>query len=250
MLHICYLCLPEIIFFPGETHCQYNILETTMSIIRNAEASCTKCGAKDNITIYRSINVSENPELKDKVKDGSLFLWKCPSCGQVNLAKFETLYHDPDKKLMIWLLPDGIDISEAQMNSISLHAKAIGNYTLRLVSDTGSLMEKVLVADAGLDDAVIEICKYVTKMEIMAKTPDKEMAGNIASSVFHFYSVQGEGPDRTITLMYPSEGRMTGVSIGYNVYEDCLGIMQRNPAMKPGEGFERIDSAWLESHIR
>ena len=62
-----------------------------MSIIRNAEASCTKCGAKDNITIYRSINVSENPELKDKVKDGSLFLWKCPSCGQVNLAKYETL---------------------------------------------------------------------------------------------------------------------------------------------------------------
>ena len=222
----------------------------TMSIKTESIAACSRCGKRTQITTYKSINISEDPSLKEKVKDGSLFLWKCPSCGQVNLAKYETLYHDPDQRLMVWLLPEGIDISEAQMDSISLHAKAIGNYTLRLVQDTGSLMEKVLVADAGLDDAVIEICKYVTKMELMAKAPDKEKAENTASAVFHFYSMQGEGPGRTITLMYPAEGRMTGVSIGYNVYEDCMGIMQRNPSMKPGEGFEKIDSAWLESHIR
>lgn len=220
-----------------------------MSIIRKAEAACSRCGNKNEITVYRSINVSENPELKDKVKDGSLFLWKCPSCGQNNLAKYDTLYHDPAEKVMIWLLPDGIEISEAQMNSITLHAKAIGDYRLRKVKDTGSLMEKVLIFDAGLDDAVIEICKYVTRMEIVSKTPDKEKAAAIASSTFHFLSLDGQDGDRTITFMYPSEGKMQAVGIGYNVYEDCEGIMQRNPRIKPGEGFEQIDSTWLASHI-
>ena len=224
--------------------------DNAMSIIRNAEAACSKCGHKNGITVYRSINVSENPELKDKVRDGSLFLWKCSSCGQTNLSRYETLYHDPEKKLMIWLLPEGVEISETQMNSISLHAKAIGGYTLRLVKDAGSLMEKVLIFDSGLDDAVIELCKYVTRMEMISKAPDRSGALGISDAVFHFYSMQGSDTDRTITLMYPSEGKMCGVNIGWNVYEDCSGIMQRNPHMKPGEGFEQIDSAWVDSHIR
>ena len=70
-------------------------------------AKCTACGNADNIDVFQTINVRENPELKGKVKDGSLFLWQCPHCGQVNLAVFQTLYPDPDEKLMILLLPDG-----------------------------------------------------------------------------------------------------------------------------------------------
>ena len=56
-----------------------------MSIINEALAPCSKCGQQTKVTVYRSINISENPELKAKVKDGSLFLWECPHCGQVNL---------------------------------------------------------------------------------------------------------------------------------------------------------------------
>lgn len=219
-----------------------------MSIIRKADAACSKCGTKNEITIYRSINTAENPELKEKVRDGSLFLWKCSSCGQANLSRYETLYHDPDKKIMIWLLPSGSEISEAQMHSISLHAKAIGHYTLRLVEDTGSLMEKVITFDAGLDDAVLEICKYVTKMEMASK--NREKAAEIMNAPFHFYALTGEDGGRMITFMYPYDGKMEQVSIGYNVYEDCTGIMQRNPNIKPGDGFEKIDAVWVQYFFR
>ena len=116
-----------------------------MSIKTESIATCSRCGNRTGLTIYKSINTSEDPSLKEKVKDGSLFLWKCPSCGQANLAKYDTLYHDPEKKLMIWLLTDE-NIQETQMHSILLHTKAIGNYTLRRVTDTGSLMEKVIPA--------------------------------------------------------------------------------------------------------
>ena len=38
-----------------------------MSIINEALAPCTKCGQQHKVTVYRSINISENPELKAKV---------------------------------------------------------------------------------------------------------------------------------------------------------------------------------------
>ena len=129
-----------------------------MSIINETSAPCSKCGQQHKVVIYRSINISENPEFKERTKDGSIFLWECPHCGQVNLARYETLYHDPAGKLMVWLLPEG-DLPESQMQSITMHTKAMGGYVLRRVNDTGSLMEKVLIHDAGLDDAVIEMCK-------------------------------------------------------------------------------------------
>ena len=43
-------------------------------------ATCPGCGETTEITAYSGINVAEEPQLKDKVKDGSLFLWECPHC--------------------------------------------------------------------------------------------------------------------------------------------------------------------------
>jgi hypothetical protein len=211
-----------------------------MSIINEALAPCSKCGQQHKVLVYRSINVSENPELKAKVRDGSLFLWECPHCGQVNLAKYETLYHDPSVKLMVWLMPEG-EISESQMHAITMHTKAMGGYTLRRVNDMGSLMEKVLIRDAELDDVVLEMCKYVTKLEMVQKIVDQEKKDAFMASVFHFYKAD----DEIITFMYGQDGQMMGVNVGMNVYQDCSGILERNPQMKAAEGFEKIDAEWL-----
>ena len=220
-----------------------------MSIINEGAVSCTKCGNRNTIQVYRSINVAENPELKQKVMDGSLFLWECPHCGQVNLARYETLYHDPLKKLMVWLMPEG-EISETQMQARTMHTRAMGGYTLRKVSDMGSLMEKVLIHEAGLDDVVIEMCKYVTKMEMIAKITGKEQQEKLLATPFHFYKCQGEDEGRYLTLMYPSEGTMSGVNIGWNVYQDCLGILSRNPHIRPEDGFASVDSEFLEHFLK
>ena len=219
-----------------------------MSIINEALAPCTNCGQQQKITVYRSINIADNPELKDKVKDGSLFLWECPHCKQVNLAKYETLYHDPAAKLMVWLIPSG-EISETQMQAITMHTKAMGGYTLRRVNDMGSLMEKVLIRDAELDDVVIEMVKYVTKLEMVQKTVDQEKKEEFLSGKFHFYRAQGEGDEKLLTFMYPQDGQMLGVNVGMNVYQDCSGILERNPQIRPSNGFSRIDAEWLASKL-
>ena len=219
-----------------------------MSIISQALAPCSKCGQQQTVTVYRSINIADNPELKDKVRDGSLFLWECPHCGQVNLARYETLYHDPAAKLMVWLIPE-VEISETQMQAITMHTKAMGGYTLRRVNDMGSLMEKVLVSDAGLDDVVLEMCEYVTKMEMIQKSVPAEQKEEFLAADFHFYRSEGEGDARILTFMYALNGQMLGVNIGWNVYQDCAGILERNPQVRPEDGFAKVDAAWLSSKL-
>ena len=219
-----------------------------MSITTQALAPCSKCGQQNTVTVYRSINIAENPELKDKVRDGSLFLWECPHCGQVNLARYETLYHDPAAKLMVWLIPEG-EISETQMKAITMHTKAMGGYTLRRVNDMGSLMEKVLVVDAGLDDVVLEMCKYVTKMEMLQKSIPAEQKDEFLAADFHFYRSEGDGDGRVLTFMYALAGQMLGVNIGWNVYQDCSGILERNPQVRPEDGFAKVDASWLSSKL-
>lgn len=218
-----------------------------MSIINETVAPCTGCGERHPVKIYRSINIAQDPSLKEKVKDGSLFVWECPSCGRKNLAKYETLYHDPSASVMVWLVP-GNDVPEAQMSAIINHCKAMGDYTLRRVSDVGSLMEKVLIFDAGLEDTVIEMCKYVTKAE-MASKAGEEAAAQILSLPMHFYRTGEQDGQKYITLSFPDGGKMTGCNIGWNVYEDCRAILQRNPSIKVGEGFVKVDSDWLLSFI-
>lgn len=223
--------------------CNFLIINN-MSIISKAQAPCSKCGQQQTVTVYKSINISQDPEFKAKVCDGSLFLWECPHCGMVNLAKYETLYHDPDRKIMVWLMPEG-EISETQMQAISMHTRAMGGYTLRIVSDMGSLMEKVLIRDAGLDDVVVEMCKYVTKLEMVQKIVEQEKKDAFLAAQFHFY----RNEDETITFMYGLDGQMMGVNVGMNVYQDCAGILERNPQMRAGEGFVQIDAEWLGRKI-
>lgn len=218
-----------------------------MSIIAEAIAPCSRCGEKSEITVYKSINTSENPELADKIRNGSLFVWECPHCHQANLAKYESLYHDPARKIMIWLMPSG-DLPETQARAISNHAKAMGGYRLRLVKDVGALMEKVLIFDAGLDDLAMEMCKYVTRMEMMSqKNAGRE---NLADIPLHFHRTEDHDGVKTLVFIYPDNGRMASISVGFNVYEDASGIIERNPDIIPADPFMKIDRDWILSFMK
>jgi len=205
-------------------------------------AKCSSCGNIHEITFFNGINTREDPELKDKVKDGSLFLWECPHCGKTNLVSGQVIYHDPDEKLMFWLLPPG-SVPEDKVaiieNSLLEASQTLEGYTFRRVDDAGSLIEKVNIFDSGLDDTVIEIVKYVTKMEMAQKGGGHDLS----DTSFKFFRI--EGPDHELTFTYPEAGQMQGVQIGFNVYEDCAGILRRNPSIKPAGGFPRINQEWV-----
>ena len=201
-------------------------------------ASCSKCHRTTEIEVRQSINVALDPQLKARVKDGSLFLWECPCCGQRNLARYQTLYHDPEAKLMVWLLPGDAQPPQAVEDAV----KELEDYTLRRVRDVGELVEKVNLHDAGLEDTVLEMCKWVTRRELAAKNP----AAATASLKF----LRMEGADNELVMAFPLNGQMQVVNVGFNVYEDARGILLRNPAIRPDAGFAEVDAAWIEQFFR
>ena len=197
-------------------------------------ASCSKCHRTTEIDVRQSINVALDPELKARVKDGSLFIWECPYCGRRNVAVTEFLYHDPAARLMLWLLPGDAEPSKAAQDAV----KELDGYTLRLVREVGELIEKINIADAGLEDTIVEMCKWVTKRELGAKNPAA------ASAPLKF--LRTEGADNDLVFAFPLDGNMQLVNVGFNVYEDARGILSRNPSVKPEEGFAAVNSQWLE----
>ena len=203
-------------------------------------ASCSRCGAAHTAETYPSINIAQDPDLKARVRDGSLFVWECPHCGARNLLKYETIYHDPSEKLMVWLLP-GEALPPA---SVADAVKDLEGYTLRLVREVGDLVEKVNIHACGLDDASVEMCKYVTRMELS----DQHKRADLQDVPLKFFRM--EGPDNDLVFSFALDGEMKVVNVGFRVYEDARGILARNPSVRPDPGFALVDAAWLSRFIQ
>ena len=184
---------------------------------------CNYCGKDFDAKEIRSVNVQLNPELKAAVKDGTLFVHECPHCGKAVLSTGAFLYHDPQEHLLIAL------------SASELSAESLEGYTCRRVATVGELIEKVNIFDAGLDDVIMELCKYVTLQEMGKNVPLK------------FFRI---GPDGEITLAYPEKGEMQMLAIGHNVYSDCAAITQRNQPLRDSiHGLAKIDQEWLSHFI-
>ena len=202
--------------------------------------TCSRCGEGQNVPSFPSINTAQNPDLKARVRDGSLFVWECPRCGARNLLRFETLYHDPAERLMVWLLPGEAQLPQAVADAV----KDLDGYTLRLVREAGDLVEKVNIHACGLDDTVVEMCKYVTRMEMA----DQQKRPEILDAPLKFFRM--DGPDHDLVFSFPLDGEMKVVNVGFNVYEDARGILGRNPSVRPDPGFAVVDAAWLGQYFR
>ena len=186
---------------------------------------CPTCGTAFDVQRYDLVNVKENPELKASVLGGDIFLQECPRCGRRHLVSGPLVYLDPDEGVLIML-------SDKPLSMVDT-----GGYTARLVSRAGDLIEKVKIFDAGLDDRAIELCKYVTKQE----------AGKPMDLKF----LRLDGADNELVFTYPSAGQMELLGVGFNVYEDCRGIIARNPRVAGrATGLAVIDEAWVSSLLR
>ncbi len=203
-------------------------------------ATCTRCGESHEVLTFPSINVAQDPDLKARVRDGSLFVWECPYCGARNLLKYQTLYHDPAEKLMVWLLPGDQQPPRAVADAV----KELDGYLLRLVREVGDLVEKVNIHACGLDDVLVEMCKYVTRMELA----DKQRRAELQDVPLKFFKM--DGPDNDLVFSFPQDGEMKVVNVGFRVYEDARGILGRNPSMRPSSGFAEVDAAWLGRFFR
>src|SRR3954468_18792636 len=112
---------------------------------------CQKCGIPQEITMWGSMNVTLNPELRDQLIEGSLTRFVCKECGYSVPMVYPMLYHDMNRKFMIWLWP-----GEGSPDSKQLPLDELGNdYRLRVVPSPNRLLEKISIFEKQFDDRFI-----------------------------------------------------------------------------------------------
>lgn len=135
-----------------------------MSKSRIVEMECPKCGKKQKFEVHDSINVTLDPDLSDKLLDGSIFNIKCDSCGYEESTLYPILYNNMEKKYMIQLCPpEEVDHYKEMFNvGNEMMAKQFSisdDYKYRIVSNLNDLLEKIFIFNEDLDDRIIELMK-------------------------------------------------------------------------------------------
>lgn len=209
--------------------------------------TCRHCGRTHEAATYGIINAAQNPELKAALKDGRLALDECPHCGRKSPMRYEMIYHDPAEKFMLMLCSD--ERSALKANMIVSSTEGLEDYRLRLVNSFGEMIEKVNIFDSGLDDIVVEFCKYAAKLDMQETMKGDPRLEDAMTADFKF--LRTDGADNAMTLAYPSKGRMEMVEVPFSLYENCRSIVERNPALRDNaKGFARVDADWLSSFIK
>ena len=77
-----------------------------MTKVLLAKIKC-KCGNEVEMNLYDSVNVTVDPELKEKVINREINIFYCPKCGAKSQdLVYPFLYTDNTKGMWIWCFPE------------------------------------------------------------------------------------------------------------------------------------------------
>lgn len=196
-----------------------------MPEVQKKEVTCPFCSEDGEMNVWKSVNVSLRPELKEIVGSREIFTYICSHCQAKITVAYDLLYHDPQEKYMIYLLPGG---GEHSFENIVLRRnEELSGYRLREVSDINSLLEKIMLFDDGLDDRCIEICKLYLSEQYAAQNKGKKLFGI-------YYNGKSEDGELLEFFLFGEEGEMCGTKLSVQVYNKIF-------LKLAGSAFDRVD---------
>lgn len=205
-----------------------------MSTQTSKDVGCPHCGAAVKTEMWPGINAQDSPDLRERLLGETLFDWTCPKCGYRARLLYPCLYHDRDRKFMIYLAPSG---SPGELEAVNVSEKfpRLSAVKKRVVATLPRLKEKVLIFEAGLDDYAVELVKFALT-DVM-----NEKYGKQAESCYFCYADEAE--DR-IGFSFVFAGEETPVSRGtrLDAYEKSLEIVRSSGVPDRGPGFLTVDA--------
>jgi hypothetical protein len=134
-----------------------------VKITGTTRVTCPACGRERDVSLVQSINTQDDPEARQQLLAGELNVLAC-DCGRRTQLVCELLYYDPIGELTIYVSPQS-GKGEHAFDAVGAHG------TQRLVPSPNALVEKVKIADAGLEDWVIEMVKVL----LLASLPEPDL---------------------------------------------------------------------------
>jgi hypothetical protein len=170
--------------------------------------ACPRCRHGQEFTVWHSVNVSQDPELKPRVLDRSLTTFTCENCGGTASIEQDLLYHDMDRRLMILRRSGGDNPEELTDKSFGLLNTLSGNaYAFRLVGTMNELVEKILIWEDNLDDRSVEVFKEV----VWQALEEDQRNGN--PQLFYGGILHEPGTEAEIELVLSSESGNTSMAL-------------------------------------
>ncbi|HMP72898.1 MAG TPA: CpXC domain-containing protein [Kiritimatiellia bacterium] len=139
-----------------------------MSDQRSYPIQCPKCGNPFEARLYESVNVTQDPELREALLQNRINRVECPACSFDFRVDKTLLYTDSEAGLMIYWIPvrddrmgEGEDhFSELMQGLLKALPSDIRPPEVQLVFSRVELIERIFMAKAGLEPRVIEYIKF------------------------------------------------------------------------------------------
>ena len=199
-----------------------------------ARVSCPFCDTEQEHTLYPIVDLAVKPALKLGILTDSIFTVTCISCNKQFEVTHEMLVFDDDRSFAILLAPDS---TVQELEGSTTHDQNLEDHTLRLVTTTDELKEKILLFEEGLDDRTIELCKLYLLMQ---------MEGNNSTLLFSDHQIR-EG--QLLFSAFDEQGVLQGsIQCQDSLYTQLLETT-KNFSVKRGS-FTRINQTWAYEQIR
>ncbi len=207
----------------------------------NKAVVCPMCGELSKAVVYTSVNATINSSLRDKVLDGELFAWKCPSCGYSARLTYPILYNDMKNRFMVYLIPK-IDRFQLWDKELEEKYANLRNISKRVVSDFNSFKERIFVFESGLDDMAVELTKAV-----ISQTVSKKLGG---AAVREGYLSMYDRENNTMGFTFFTGEEMTPYvqTARLEIYGKSKEIVEQFAVKdKKLKGFIKIDAEWADN---
>jgi hypothetical protein len=209
-----------------------------MSQRRTTTVTCPHCGHSQDFSTWPSLNVSLDPDEKPRLLSGELHRFTCGKCASQTQVSYPLLYHDMERKLMLYNLEEG-DTPEVLPDGIlgGLLGIMRESYSFRQVHSRNELVEKIRIADAGLDDRVVEIFKVILRGQNT----------ELSEGDLYFSYIQAAPNEDSVIAFYwlgDDGGKEVAMPLAtYRAYETHLGNLVAADHEPAGQ-WQRVDLAY------
>ena len=179
---------------------------------------CPNCNHEQELHVTPTVNVTVDPDMKEKVLSGEIFLFTCENCGFTGFAGYPFIYEDKETNggFLIYMEPDCED-REVGVDGDVADQVLLQNMTMRLVTTINELKEKIFIFEAGLDDRVVELFKMLSLSKMKA-----DEASQIPDELRFSKVDTVDGEEKIFFAAFSDEQYLGVLELPYALYQSCL----------------------------
>lgn len=217
---------------------------------------CPECRTEQNTKVWEEINAKTSPKAKAEILEGNFFEYECKKCGHKINMTYNCIYHDLENGIVIWLIPElqGKECKElneviekdiAKLEKKANEESASEEKLFRLVSTPNQLREKLLIAEQGMDDRIVEIMKKIYLANLHMFFPeDNVKKEDINEVLFDVNKEKNRG-----VVLFTKKYEPIFLPVNDKMYEKVKEDFIEAVNEFDKKGFEKVDSEWADQYI-